>query len=105
MSFEASFEGEEDASSLGLFEGVLGFMLKPLRKFFPAVVTGTVVLSIGLSLIGVGSLGVGYGLGANGAALAGLPQGIQLIFGGSGIVPACLVAILMNILLPKEKEA
>ena len=31
-----------------LFETVLGFFLKPLRKFFPAVVTGTVVLSIGL---------------------------------------------------------
>ena len=38
----------------GLFEGVLGFMIKPLRKFFPPVVTGTVVLSIGLSLISVG---------------------------------------------------
>ena len=38
----------------GIFETVLGFMLKPLRKFFPPVVTGTVVLSIGLSLIGVG---------------------------------------------------
>ena len=45
----------------GLFEGVLGFLLKPLRRFFPAVVTGTVVLSIGLSLIsvGVGSFGGG----------------------------------------------
>lgn len=45
----------------GLFETVLGFMLKPLRRFFPAVVTGTVVLSIGLSLIsvGVGSFGGG----------------------------------------------
>ncbi len=32
----------------GLFEAVLGFFLKPLRRFFPAVVTGTVVLSIGL---------------------------------------------------------
>ena len=38
----------------GLFETVLGSFLKPLRKFFPSVVTGTVVLSIGLSLIGVG---------------------------------------------------
>ena len=38
----------------GLFEGVLGFFLKPLRKLFPSVVTGTVVLSIGLSLIPVG---------------------------------------------------
>ena len=29
----------------GLFETVLGFFLKPLRKFFPAVVTGTVAVS------------------------------------------------------------
>lgn len=38
-------------------------MLKPLRRFFPSVVTGTVVLSIGLSLIsvGVGSFGGGTG--------------------------------------------
>ena len=45
----------------GLFETVLGGFLKPLRKFFPAVVTGTVVLSIGLSLIsvGIGSFEIG----------------------------------------------
>ena len=45
----------------GLFETVLGGFLRPLRKFFPAVVTGTVVLSIGLSLIsvGIGSFGGG----------------------------------------------
>ena len=48
----------------GLFEGVLGFFLKPLRKFFPSVVTGTVVLSIGLSLIGVGINSFGGGSGA-----------------------------------------
>ena len=45
----------------GLFETVLGFFLKPLRKFFPAVVTGTVVLSIGLSLISVGINSFGGG--------------------------------------------
>lgn len=46
----------------GIFEGVLGFFLKPLRRFFPSVVTGTVVLSIGLSLIAVGinSFGGGF---------------------------------------------
>ena len=228
----------------GLFEGVLGFFLKPLRRSFPSVVTGTVVLSIGLSLISVGinsfgggntaqdfgsmedlllaifvlamilffkhgtkgflssssillgiacgyvaafimslilpttgvnaegveytkawvlnwdkvakaawfeipkvlpvkpvfdlrailpvmmfssivisgiqlitkepltgrnlsivavALGVGYGMGANTGILAHTPQAVQLIFGGSGIVPAAMVAILLNILLPKEK--
>ena len=45
----------------GLFETVLGFFLKPLRKFFPSVVTGTVILSIGLSLISVGINSFGGG--------------------------------------------
>ena len=48
----------------GLFEAVLGFFLKPLRRFFPAVVTGTVVLSIGLSLISVGVNTFGGGASA-----------------------------------------
>ena len=56
-----------------------------------------------ISIVSV-ALGLGYGLGANTAILANLPQGIQLIFGGSGIVPAAIVAILMNVLLPKEKN-
>ena len=49
------------------------------------------------------ALGLGYGLGANSAVLAGLPQAVQLVFGGSGIVPAAFVAIILNILLPKDK--
>jgi len=50
------------------------------------------------------ALGVGYGLGANSTVLAGLPSFVSLIFGGSGIVPAALVAIVLNILIPEEKE-
>lgn len=57
-----------------------------------------------LSIVSV-ALGVGYGMGANAGILAQAPQAIQLIFGGSGIVPAALVAILLNILLPKEEQA
>lgn len=49
------------------------------------------------------ALGLGYGIGANSGVLSHLPQGVQLIFGGSGIVPAALVAILLNVLLPNEK--
>ena len=45
----------------GLFETVLGFCLKPLRKYFPSVVTGTVVTAIGLSLISVGINSFGGG--------------------------------------------
>jgi NCS2 family nucleobase:cation symporter-2 len=55
-----------------------------------------------LSIVSV-ALGLGYGIGANSGILAQLPQTIQLVFGGSGIVPAAVVAILLNILLPKEK--
>lgn len=48
------------------------------------------------------ALGLGYGLGANSAVLAGLPSAVTLIFGGSGIVPAAFVAIVLNILIPEE---
>ena len=40
----------------GIFEGVLGMFLKPLRRFFPAIVTGSVVIAIGLSLCRICSL-------------------------------------------------
>ena len=33
-----------------------------------------------------------------------MPETIQLVFGGSGIVPAAIVAILLNVILPKDKE-
>ncbi len=56
-----------------------------------------------LSIVSV-ALGVGYGMGSNSAILSNAPQLVQLIFGGSGIVPAALVAILLNILIPKDKE-
>ena len=49
------------------------------------------------------ALGLEYGLGADSSVLAMLPQGVQLIFGGSGIVPAAVAAIILNIVLPKDK--
>ena len=48
----------------GLFGGVLGFFIKPLRKFFPKIVTGTVVLAIGLSLFPTGITAMAGGSGA-----------------------------------------
>jgi uracil-xanthine permease len=50
------------------------------------------------------ALGLGYGFGANSAVLSGLPEWITLVFGGSGIVPAAFVAIILNVILPKEKN-
>ena len=50
------------------------------------------------------ALGLGYGIGSNSGVLSHLPDTIQLIFGGSGIVPAALVAIIFNIVLPKTEK-
>ena len=47
----------------GLMEFMLGFIVKPLRKFLPHVVTGTVVTTLGISLIPVGIKFVGGGVG------------------------------------------
>lgn len=48
----------------GFVEVIFGSFLKPLRKFFPPVVTGTVVLAIGLSLLPIGVKYFGGGVGA-----------------------------------------
>ena len=50
------------------------------------------------------ALGLGYGLGSTAGATGQLPYYVQLIFGGSGIVPAAFAAILLNIILPKDKK-
>jgi len=47
----------------GLMEFMLGFIVKPLRKFLPHVVTGTVVTTLGISLIPIGIKFVGGGVG------------------------------------------
>lgn len=50
------------------------------------------------------AIGLGYGLGATNGATSQLPYYIQLVFGGSGIVPCSLAAILLNIVLPKNSK-
>lgn len=50
------------------------------------------------------AMGLGYGLGNDTAVLQYMPEAIQLIFGGSGVVPACVIAILLNVILPKGKD-
>lgn len=56
-----------------------------------------------LSIVSV-ALGLGYGISANNGILAHAPQMISLVFGGSGIVPAALVAILLNLAIPKDEN-
>ena len=50
------------------------------------------------------ALCLGYGLGATTCATSHLPYYVQLIIGGSGIVPCSLCAILLNIILPKKSK-
>lgn len=56
-----------------------------------------------LSIVSV-ALGLGYGIGANNGILAHASQMLSLVFGGSGIVPAALVAILLNLAIPKDEN-
>ena len=50
------------------------------------------------------ALGLGYGLGSTTAVQGFMPQWLKYIFGGSGIVPAAMIAIVLNIILPKEEK-
>ena len=50
------------------------------------------------------ALGLGYGLGSTAAVQSFMPDWMVYIFGGSGIVPAALLAILLNIIIPKDKK-
>ena len=107
----------------GLFESVLGFFLKPLRKFFPSVVTGTVVLSIGLSLIAVGINSFGGGSSAKdfGSAenmflaifvlvvILAVKHGTKGFASSSailiGIIAGYIASIIMGIVLPHTAVA
>lgn len=67
------------------------------------LITKEKVTSRSITIVSV-ALGLGYGIGANAGILASMPQAVQLLFGGSGIVPAAFVAIVLNIVLPRDKE-
>lgn len=49
------------------------------------------------------ALGIGLGIGQVPAVLDRFPEAVRLIFGGSGIVVSCIIAIFLNIILPEEK--
>ena len=47
------------------------------------------------------ALGLGFGIGSSTAVQSFMPQWLRYIFGGSGIVPAAILAIILNITVPK----
>jgi xanthine permease len=64
----------------GIVGIIVGLFIKRLRKFFPPIVAGTVVLSIGLSLYATAIQYIGGGAGLLGTADFGAPR--FLIVGG-----------------------
>lgn len=48
----------------GIFQILIGFTLKYIRKYFPPLITGIVLLAIGLSLVGTGMKYFAGGVGA-----------------------------------------
>jgi NCS2 family nucleobase:cation symporter-2 len=64
------------ASLIGsISEIAMGFFFKPLRRFFPPIVTGTVLIAIGFSLL---PTGIAYFAGGFGAADFGSAQNLLL---------------------------
>lgn len=70
---------------------VSGIQLITINPITPRIVTIVAV-----------SLGLGYGLGSTANVLSMLPPVVGYIFGGSGIVPAAVVAIILNICIKKD---
>lgn len=70
----------------GIFEMILGYFIKPLRKLFPPVVTSLVIISIGLSLLPVG---INYFGGGSGAADFGA---INHLMVGTFVIIVILIA-------------
>ena len=66
------------------------------------LITKEKMTSRNLTIVSV-ALGVGYGMGAHATILSKMPEAIQLVFGGSGIVPAAFMAIILNVVLPKDE--
>lgn len=77
------------ASLIGaILEIILGFFIKPLKKYFPPVVTGVVVISIGLSLI---PTGIKFFAGGVGAKDFGSPSNLFL-----GFLVMAIIVFLMQ---------
>ena len=84
--FTAAFIG-------GIFQFILGKVLKPIRHMFPPLVTGIVVLMIGLSLLKVGFMYAGGGAWLMNNKPAIFANSNHLIISGTVLV----VALLCNI--------
>ncbi len=115
---------------MGAFFLILAGFFRPLGEFFanipPAVLGGAVICMFasiavtGMSLLSTVKLdarntliiavslgiGIGFGQGAGSAAgaMAQFPTWLKYLFGGNGIAAATIIALLLNLIMPHEKE-
>jgi NCS2 family nucleobase:cation symporter-2 len=73
----------------GIIEFCLGFIIKPLRKILPHVVTGTVVMVLGISLIPIGIQYLAGGTGMQNHPSFGSPKNLFVGF----LVFALIIAL------------
>ncbi|MGN1318606.1 MAG: uracil-xanthine permease family protein [Lachnospirales bacterium] len=80
------------ASLIGaIFEMILGFFIKPLKKLFPPIVTSLVIISIGLSLLPVGVKYFGGNSGGAGTPGFGDPKNLLV-----GTIVMIVIIVLMQ---------
>lgn len=114
VGLELGFEAVLGAQVIGGALVVLfGLLFKRVSFLFPAPVLGTVIFVIGLSLcpVAVASMAGGesaadFGSVTNSTgalAGAGFPAWVDTVFGGSSIAVAALVAVVLNLVLPRQK--
>lgn len=85
--------------------GTIPLGLQHVLAMFVGNLTALLIITGTCGLAGGEFADLQLSLLQNAMLFAGIVTLVQLVFGGSGIVPTALVAILLNIILPKEKEA
>ena len=90
-----TFKGmTREVSSRWVEHEVMG--VKPKKEFLGA---GNQKINLPITL----SAALGVGVSQASGALAQFPEGFTMIFGKSPVVIATLMAVLLNLILPKEK--
>ena len=57
-----------------------------------------------VSIVGI-AVALGVGVTQVSGSLAGFPEWVGTVFGGSSVVISTLIAILLNLILPKDRAA
>ena len=87
-------------SVIGFFTGLKSFKEKD-RNYIISVFSGIVSFA---ALIVALAIGIGVGIGNVPEALGELPTWVSNIFAQNGIIMTFVIATILNLVLPKDKE-